>query len=220
MRLNNPSSQGKFLLLSDILTHIQQLLTPAYNSDPAILVQDWVSRGEGQQLEYKLDLTESERILHSVAAFANGDGGIILIGVPDKHPSIVGYPGDVDAAKRRFISSVRDNLTAMPPISIEQVEVEGKRILVISVGPGDAPPYGMKSKHSSSPATFYIRHDSSNYIAQAHEIHAMVRQRLAPVQSIPTGDLGIGLLADRARSATFVPSRLAHTMGRCCVISG
>lgn len=163
---------------------------PRVASDPAILVQGWAAQGEGQQMEYKLDASHSERFLQSVVAFANGVGGIILIGVPNQNPSIVGYPGDVDEGKRRLVSSVRDNLTDMPPITVEHVDVEGKIVLVVSVEPGDMPPYGIKSKHPSSPPTYYVRHGTSNYIAQSHEINAMVRQRIVPIQSALTGGLG------------------------------
>lgn len=166
---------------------------PRVATDPAVLVQGWVAQGEGQQMEYKLDASHSERFLQSVAAFANGAGGIILIGVPNHNPSIVGYPGDVDEGKRRLISTVRDNLTDMPPISVEDVDVESKIVLIVSVEPGDIPPYGIKSRHPSSPPTYYVRHGSSNYIAQSHEINAMVRQQLPVAPSSPIGALLPGI---------------------------
>lgn len=160
---------------------------PTVTTDPAILVQSWVAQGEGQQMEYKLDVSHSERFLPSVVAFANGEGGIILIGVADRNPSLVGYLGDIDEGKRRLISRVRDNLTGMPPITVEHVEVEGKIVLVVSVEPGAMPPYGIKSKHPSSPPIYYVRHGASNYIAQSSEINAMVRQRLVLTSSAPGG---------------------------------
>ena len=42
-----------------------------------------ISEGEGQQLDFKFAITDSKKIARSMAAFANSDGGVLLIGVKD-----------------------------------------------------------------------------------------------------------------------------------------
>ncbi len=48
-----------------------------------IELQELVSRGEGQRLEFKLKATFPEKIAREMVAFANSDGGRIIVGVDD-----------------------------------------------------------------------------------------------------------------------------------------
>ncbi|MDI6793616.1 MAG: putative DNA binding domain-containing protein [bacterium] len=45
-----------------------------------------IKQGEGQRLEFKKSVAELDRVIHTLAAFANtnSDGGHVLIGVGDK----------------------------------------------------------------------------------------------------------------------------------------
>ncbi len=46
-------------------------------------LKELVRRGEGHQLEFKLKSAHPEKIIREVVAFANSDGGLLLIGVGD-----------------------------------------------------------------------------------------------------------------------------------------
>ena len=165
---------------------------PNVTADPpdlAAKVQEWVTSGEGQTIEFKQEISDSckQRFLQTVAAFANENGGVILIGVPDNNPSIVGFTGDVDKEKLRLTNTIRDNLTAMPPVHPEHCEVEGKKVIVITVDPGEAVPYGIKPASPTGHPHYYVRHGASNYIAQPHQINAAVRQRMPVAPPSPLG---------------------------------
>lgn len=43
----------------------------------------WIKEGEGSQLEFKLKANHPDKIMREVVAFANTDGGILLLGVDD-----------------------------------------------------------------------------------------------------------------------------------------
>ena len=89
-------------------------------------LRDLVSRDEGQFLEFKSAWDRSsdtpkqvrrravrDAITESVAAFANADGGLLLIGVEDDgRPTGCAYPADVI---EEFVSVPRKRLR--PPVS-------------------------------------------------------------------------------------------------------
>lgn len=163
---------------------------PHLTTDPPdlrVLIQDWVTRGEGQNIEYKLviDAAHKERLLQTVAGFANGDGGVILIGVPNTNPSIVGVAGDVDQETVRLTTLIKDNLTAMPPMRPAHCEVEGKQVIVLVVDPGEDVPYGLKPASPTGHPHYYVRLGASNYIAQPHQIKVAVRQRMPATPPYP-----------------------------------
>jgi predicted HTH transcriptional regulator len=118
---------------------------PADEASPLpVRVQRWLSEGEHLQLEYKQALGASKVNLsfaETVAAFANSIfGGTILIGVTDE-ATIVGY-GEAKT-KDQITSIIRDTLVESVDVLIEETEVQGHPIQVVSVPPGDpqAKPY-------------------------------------------------------------------------------
>jgi len=46
-------------------------------------IQNLISEGEHQMLDFKFEISDSRRIARSLAAFANTDGGRLLVGVKD-----------------------------------------------------------------------------------------------------------------------------------------
>ena len=107
-------------------------------------LRDLVSRDEGQFLEFKSAWDRSgdtpkqvrrravrDAIAESVAAFANSDGGLLLIGVEDDgRPTGCDYPDDVI---EEFVSVPRKRLR--PPVSCrcDRLSIAGIEVLVFSV---------------------------------------------------------------------------------------
>jgi predicted HTH transcriptional regulator len=46
-------------------------------------IKNLIKQGEHQQLDFKFEITDSKKIARSLVAFANTDGGKLLIGVKD-----------------------------------------------------------------------------------------------------------------------------------------
>lgn len=85
--------------------------------------------GPGQLVEYLPDL-EVERLALTLVAFANGDGGTIVLGVDGAGQPIGSvYPEDVEGALRRAEVQCR------PPIHTgwEQIELAGASVIAVTV---------------------------------------------------------------------------------------
>ena len=46
-------------------------------------VEEWIAEGEHQRLDFKFEVSDSKKIARTLCAFANTDGGRLLIGVKD-----------------------------------------------------------------------------------------------------------------------------------------
>ncbi|MDG6249616.1 RNA-binding domain-containing protein [Methanocalculus sp.] len=91
-----------------------------------------IQSGESEVLEFKE--SAGKNIHHEIAAFANSDGGKILVGVSDTG-KIVGT--NVKEAMERVTSSVQSILPP-PSIKTEKLSIDDKDLLVISVEKGSS----------------------------------------------------------------------------------
>lgn len=118
-----------------------------------------ILKGENLHTEFKESLVgvSNDDIAKSIVAFANTDGGQIIIGVSN-NSDIIGIDG-VDELIRR-IDDVAYN-RCEPPITVvpETVTEDDKTVLVVSVPKGDQRPYRTQS------GLYYIR--SANRCRQA-----------------------------------------------------
>jgi hypothetical protein len=117
-------------------------------------IQGLISRGENESVEFKQQIPpDKSKFLKTVAAFANGVGGVILFGVDDDDGNIVGVTGDVSKMKDDIIRMVRDNVTPRPKVRIEDCAIDAKMVLALYVEQGDKHPYGV----NPTKPVFYVR---------------------------------------------------------------
>jgi predicted HTH transcriptional regulator len=119
-----------------------------------------IAEGENQQLDFKYCVSDSRKIARTLSAFANSDGGRILIGVRD-NGSIAGIKSDeeiymVDTAAQLFC---RPEIT----FTIKQHVTEGKTIVEVVVIKGNKRPY--QAKDENGKWLSYFRHHDQNLIA-------------------------------------------------------
>ena len=119
-----------------------------------------IEEGENQYLDFKYCVSDSRKIARTLSAFANSDGGRILIGVRD-NGSIAGIKSDeeiymVDTAAQIFC---RPDIT----YTIKQHVTEGKTIVEVLVSKGDKRPY--KAKDETGKWLSYFRHHDQNLAA-------------------------------------------------------
>ena len=96
--------------------------------------------GEGARLEFKNRVPRPERIAREVIAFANTDGGTVLIGVDDDG-TILGLR---DAEEELFALSTALTARVSPPVEVEisAVRVSRRRdVLVVRVPASDERPH-------------------------------------------------------------------------------
>ncbi|HDR52512.1 MAG TPA: ATP-binding protein [Mariniphaga anaerophila] len=135
-----------------------------------------IEEGEHQQQDFKFCINDSKKIAKSLVAFANTDGGRLLIGVKD-NGKVVGISTDeeyymVESAAKIFSS---------PPIefSTKQWHTEGKTVLEISISPSIKKPHYAKDETGRWLA--YIRIKDENVLA--HKIQLAVWKK----QNSPKG---------------------------------
>jgi predicted HTH transcriptional regulator len=119
-----------------------------------------ISGGESQRLDFKYCISDSRKIARTLSAFANTDGGILLIGVRD-NGSIAGVRSD----EEYYMIETASCLFCKPeiPVTIKQHLANGKTILEIEVCKGDKKPY--LSLGDNGKWLAYFRHGDQNLVA-------------------------------------------------------
>jgi hypothetical protein len=147
--------------------------------DPATQFQAILSQGEGPRVEFKRqlpgDTSESKRrVFKTVAAFANGDGGLIVFGMDPDEVTIVGLPNldDPRGSRDRLADLIRAIVVPTPPFEARPIELGGKMLLILEVSRGDDPPYGIVTKQTR-PIEFYVRRGATTFPASQYEIKAL-----------------------------------------------
>jgi ATP-dependent DNA helicase RecG len=59
-----------------------------------------LKRPEGKTLEFKRDLSSTERVLRTLVAFANTAGGTVLLGIKDRTRHVRGVKEPLDLEQR------------------------------------------------------------------------------------------------------------------------
>jgi ATP-dependent DNA helicase RecG len=111
--------------------------SPDALGDIGALVERWLLEGEGPTIEFKQALTsETARssFAETIAAFANAQGGTILIGVRDDG-TVAGYRPEKVADQITNIA--RASVTEPVDVAIREVHVNRTYIQVVRVPAGD-----------------------------------------------------------------------------------
>jgi len=130
-----------------------------------------IEEGEHQQQDFKFCINDSKKIAKSLVAFANTDGGRLLIGVKD-NGKIAGIRTDeefymVEAAAKIYSNPSINFLT-------KQWQVEGKTVLEISINPSVNKPHFAKDENGKWLA--YIRIKDENVLAHKIQIEVWKKQ--------------------------------------------
>lgn len=98
-------------------------------------------RGGDSFHQFKTTFSGINSLAVEISAFANGKGGMIIVGVNDQG-SIVGLEQDEIRKLNQWISNASSQKVE-PPLFVqtEIIEVEGKNVLLVSVPPGLNKPY-------------------------------------------------------------------------------
>jgi predicted HTH transcriptional regulator len=119
-----------------------------------------IAEGENQKLDFKYCISDSRKIARTLTAFANSDGGKLLIGVRD-NGSIAGIRSD----EEYYMVDTAAHLFCRPEITFttKQHIAEKKTILEVEVFKGDQRPYQVKDEDGRWLA--YFRHNDQNLVA-------------------------------------------------------
>jgi predicted HTH transcriptional regulator len=119
-----------------------------------------IEEGENQTLDFKYAINDSRKIARAMVAFANTDGGRLLVGVRD-NGSIAGIRSD----EEMYMVDTAAHLYCRPEINytLKQHVTEGKTVLEVEVLKGENRPYQVKDEDGRWLA--YFRHNDQNLVA-------------------------------------------------------
>ena len=107
------------------------------------MVKGTMFSGESKNIESKVSLPDkSEKYVKTIVAFANTQGGKLIVGVDDKNHQVIGVENDILFQTMDAIATAVSD-SCMPQIipDIEPQTVEGKTIIIVSVEAGKNRPY-------------------------------------------------------------------------------
>jgi len=129
---------------------------------PVPFVLRYIAEGEHQQQDFKMRVDDSKKIARTLAAFANTDGGRLLIGVKDN-----GNIAGVNAEEEVHMLEAAAKMYCKPPIHFEinAWKVDFKTILDVWVEPSSNKPHSCITEENQW--KHFIRRDDQNLPAPA-----------------------------------------------------
>ena len=129
--------------------------------------------GESKNIEYKVTIPDkSEKYMKTVVAFANTQGGRLVIGVDDKTHHVVGVDNEslfqlMDA----LANAISDSCEPQIIPDIEPQTVDEKTVIVVTVEAGKNRPYYIKSKGKEKGT--YIRVAGTSRLAYPEKVREL-----------------------------------------------
>ena len=124
---------------------------------------------ETEKLEFKQ--IKKDDIYKTIIAFANADGGTLLIGINDDGE--VMPLSDIDQTYTSITNGIRDAIEPDVTIFVKYT-LEENQIIRIEIGEGTYKPYYLKSK-GLKPSGVYIRQGASSVQASPEQIRQMIK---------------------------------------------
>ncbi|MFO7939623.1 MAG: putative DNA binding domain-containing protein [Bacteroidales bacterium] len=123
-------------------------------------IQTLIREGEHQQLDFKHSVNDARKIARSLAAFANTDGGTLLIGVRD-NGTIAGVASDEEI----YMIESAAHLFCKPALPFEAIpwNMGGKTVVEVKVHKSVNVLYSAPTKEGSYKV--YVRVDDNNFLA-------------------------------------------------------
>jgi len=170
-------------------------------------IKKLIAEGEHQTLDFKFEISDAKKIARSLVAFANTDGGRLLVGVKD-NGVIAGIRSDEEV----YMIETAAHLYCKPEVCFESVnhKVNGKNVLEIIVSPSTNKPHFAPGKEDKM--TAYVRVNDENQIANTVLIKVWERQ---------TQSKGVYLKYTEAekRLLTYVEENGEITFSKACRIT-
>ena len=173
-----------------------------------IYLKKLIEEGENQKLDFKYCVSDSRKIARTLSAFANSDGGRLLIGVRD-NGSIAGIKSD----EEYYMVDTAAHLFCRPNISfnIKQHITGGKTILEVEVIKGNKRPYQVKDENGKWVS--YFRHNDQNLVANKVLLQIWRKEEKGIGVMVKFGKVENSLLDYLAKNGSITLSRFRKTAG-------
>lgn len=183
-------------------------------SDKSYL-QQLIEEGEHQQQDFKFEISDARKIARSLSAFANTDGGRLLIGVKDN-----GRIAGVRSEEEVYMIEAAAQLYCSPQVEIAMhtYTVEGKTVLIAEIPKAVERP--VQAQVAPGKYMAYVRIADENILATAVHL-AVWRQKNSPKGSLvkytEREQLLLDYLAEHGEITVSKYSRLARLSYRSAV---
>ncbi len=170
--VNNPKQ------VNDLNYKLEELKNAIQVNNRIDRIRNEISRGETLQVEFKRDFSScEEKIIKTIYAFLNTEGGKIYIGV-DNDGTICGLDGNesfenVDELVLKFTNKFRDKVPEFLAHShVEPVSIDNKSILKLHCSRSTVPVF----RKVNGKSKFYVRkYGSSEWIEDVEEVKKFVQ---------------------------------------------
>ncbi|MDP3914328.1 MAG: ATP-binding protein [Bacteroidota bacterium] len=131
-----------------------------------------IQQGEHQTQDFKYCISDSKKIARSLVAFANTDGGRLLVGVKDN-----GRIAGVRSEEEYYMVESAAKMYSNPPIAFttKQYLVEGKTVLEVIIEPSSEKPHFARDDEGKWWA--YFRKDDENRLANKVMLEVWKKQK-------------------------------------------
>jgi predicted HTH transcriptional regulator len=148
-----------------------------------------IEEGEHQQQDFKLRIDDQKKIARTLCAFANTDGGRLLIGVKDN-----GKVTGIDPNEEFFMIDVAAQLFCQPPVEFtsEVIQDEYKLVLKVEVKASYKRPY--RAKDDQGKWRSYIRLQDKTHVANKIQEKVWIQKKSIGSKPEKFGDEEISLL--------------------------
>lgn len=131
-------------------------------------LRNLIQRGEGSFLEFKKTIPTPEKIAREIAAFANTNGGTILVGVDD-NKQITGVSAYFEEEYLLFEASQKCCVPPVP-LQIELVHAGMMDVMVVHVSEAEKKPIYNKTKKKR---LVYIRNEDESILASDEQVEVL-----------------------------------------------
>ena len=122
-------------------------------------IKQIIAEGESQRTEFKSSF--NVEAMESITAFANTEGGCVLVGVSNKG-KIVGVDTNEESVQQ-WVNEIKSKTEPAILVDAERYEIEGKAAVMLSVPEYPVKPIALQGR-------FYKRIGNSNHLLSATEI--------------------------------------------------
>lgn len=156
-------------------------------------LKEIIDNGENSYIEFKEEGIKAKDLAEEIVAFANSEGGMILIGVDDAG-NIVGVSDTL--IEEKIMNVCRNNCIPNIIPAFQSVEIDGKIIAVITISKGLNKPY------YTTDHRYYLRVGTTKRIASREELLRLFEANgalhfdISPVEDTSIRDLSLDAIRD------------------------
>lgn len=156
-------------------------------------LKEIIDNGENSYIEFKEEGIKVKDLAEEIVAFANSEGGMILIGVDDNR-NIVGVSDTL--IEEKIMNVCRNNCIPNIIPNFQNVEIDGKIIAAITI------PKGLNKPYYTTDHKYYLRVGTTKRIASREELlrlfeaNGTLHYDISPVEDSSIKDLNLDVIRD------------------------